>query len=232
MTSTVFATRPAIHWTHLSRERARMVLAATLRVLRDSNRTLDIVEVEEITSQAQLAHLVQRGTFDTDEGRALLREQPHLFDLDPEALRALPSGTLGRELVRFLDTHALSLADSRLPTPHTADETCAYVLQRLRQSHDLWHVLLGLGTRPHEEVLVHAFALAQTGMPSSVAIVALGALKHMVLESRWECLRRELLRAYRTGCRARPLLAVHWERHLSEPLEDVRQWLSIQPLRA
>jgi ubiquinone biosynthesis protein COQ4 len=207
-------------------------LAATLRVLRDSNRTLDIVEVEEITSQTQLAHLVQRGTFDTDEGRTLLREQPHLFDLEPDTLRALPSGTLGREWVRFLDAHSLSLADTRLPTPHTADETCAYVLQRLRQSHDLWHVLLGLGTRGHEEVLVHAFALAQTGMPSSVAIVAFGALKHMVLESRWECLRRDLWRAYQTGRRARPLLAVHWERHLGEPLEDVRRWLAVTPLRA
>jgi ubiquinone biosynthesis protein Coq4 len=93
-------------------------------------------------------------------------------------------------------------------------------------------VLLGLGTRGHEEVLVHAFALAQTGMPSSVAIVAFGALKHMVLESRWECLRRDLWRAYQTGRRARPLLAVHWERHLGEPLEDVRRWLAVTPLRA
>lgn len=230
--TTASASSPGIHWTPLSRDKARAVLSATARVLRDSNRTLDIVEVEEITSQAQLAHLVQHGTFDTDEGRLLLRERLHLFDLEPQTLRALPNGTLGREWVRFLDEHSLSLADARLPTPHTEDETCAYLLQRLRQSHDLWHVLLGLGTRGHEEVLVHAFALAQTGLPSSVAIIVLGALKHMVLERRWECLRRDLWRAYRTGRRARPLLAVCWERHLSEPLEDVRRWLDVTPLRA
>lgn len=232
MTTASVSSSPAIHWTPLSRDRARKVLGATLRVLRDSSRLLDIVEVEEITSQAQLAHLVQRGTFDTDEGRTLLRERPSLFDIEPEAMRALPDGTLGREWVRFLDDNSLSLEDPRLPTPYTEDETCAYVLQRLRQSHDLWHVLLGLGTQGHEEVLVHAFALAQTGLPSSVAIVVFGAIKHMVLEGRWTTLRRDLWRAYQTGRRAQPLVAVHWERHLSEPLDDVRRSLHVTPLRA
>lgn len=226
------ASSPGIHWTHLSREQGRFVVAATARVLRDSSRLLDIVEVEEITSQAQLSHLVQHGAFATDEGRTLLREQPHLADLDPDQLRALPAGSLGREWIRFLDEHRLALHDTRLPTPHTADETCAYLLQRIRQSHDLWHTLLGLGTSGHEEVLVHSFSLAQTGLPSSVAIVALGAVKHMVLESRWACLRRDLWRAHQLGRRAQPLLAVHWERHLGEPLEDVRRRFDVRPLHA
>jgi ubiquinone biosynthesis protein COQ4 len=230
--STTLASGPGIHWTPLSSERARAVLAATGRVLRDSNRTLDILLVEEVTSQAQLAHLLQCGTFDTDEGRTLMRERPHLADLDPDMLRTLPDGSLGREWVRFLDEHGLSLAITRQPTPHTPDDACAYVLHRIRQSHDLWHTLLGLGVAGHEEVLVHAFSLAQTGLPSSVAIVSLGSLKHMVLEGRWECLRRELWRAYRIGRQARPLLAVCWERHLHEPLDDVRRWLNVTPLRA
>jgi len=222
---------PSIHWTPLSRERARTVLAATARVLRDSNQTLDIVTVEEITSQVQLAHLVERGTFETEEGRALLSERPHLAELEPAMLRTLPEGSLGREWVRFLDDHGLTLATTKLPTPYTEDDTRAYVLHRIRQSHDLWHTLLGLGSRGHEEVLVHAFSLAQTGLPSSVAIVVLGALKHMVLEARWECLRRDLWRAHRIGRQAQPLLAVYWERHLREPLDDVRRWLNLTPLR-
>jgi ubiquinone biosynthesis protein COQ4 len=229
--ATMMVSSPSVHWTPLSRERARTVLAATARVLRDSNQTLDIVTVEEITSQVQLAHLVERGTFDSEEGRALLRDRPHLADLDPAMLRALPEGSLGREWVRFLDDHGLTLATTKQPTPYTEDDTRAYVLHRIRQSHDLWHTLLGLGSRGHEEVLVHAFSLAQTGLPSSVAIVVLGALKHMVLEARWECLRRELWRAYRIGRRAQPLLAVYWERHLHEPLDDVRRWLNVEPVR-
>ena len=61
-------------------------------------------------------------------------------------------------------------------------------------------------------------------------VVVLGALKHMVLERRWAVLRHDVLRAYRAGKRAAPLLAVYWERHLERPLEDVRAQYGIEPL--
>jgi len=219
-----------MHWTPLDRRRARTVLDCTLRVLADSNQTLDIVTVEEITAQEQLVHLVSEGAFDSGEGEALLSERPHLADADLTALRELPSGTLGREWVRFLDDHDLDPSLTKQPTPYTDDDRCTYLMHRIRQSHDLWHVLIGVGTRGHEEVLVHAFSLAQTGLPSSVAIVVLGALKHMVLERRWSVLRHDVLRAYRSGARAAPLLAVYWERHLERPLDDVRAEHAIEPV--
>jgi ubiquinone biosynthesis protein COQ4 len=219
-----------MHWTPLDRGRARTVLGCTARVLADSNRTLDIITVEEITAQAQLRHLVDSGVFGTTEGRALLADRPHLADVELELLRGLPEGSLGREWVRFLDDHGLDPGLTKQPTPYTDDERCAYLMHRIRESHDLWHVLLGVGTRGHEEVLVHAFSLAQTGLPSSIAIVVLGALKHMVLERRWSVLRRDVRRAHRRGTRAAPLLAVYWEKHLERPLADVRAQYGIEPL--
>jgi len=220
----------AVHFTPLSGAQWRDVLARAQRVLADSNQTLDIVAVEEITGQRQLAWLLERGVFDTEEGRALLRERPHLARAPLDELRTLPDGTLGREWVRFLDDHGLDPSLTLQPTPYTDDEDAAYLLHRIRQSHDLWHVLVGLGTRGHEEVLVHSFSLAQTGLPVSIAIVVLGALKHMVLERRWSCLRHDLLAAHRVGRRAAPLLAVYWERHLGEPLAAVRRRYGIEPL--
>ena len=201
------------------------------RVLRDSNRTLDIITAEEILGQSQLRYLIDRGVFETDEGRALLRDRPHLADVDTVALRELPPGTLGREWGEFLDRHGLDIKLCRQPTPHTAGELEAYLLHRIRQSHDLWHTLLNLGIRGHEEVLVHAFSLAQTGLASSVAIVFFGAVKHMVLERRWSVLRRDIARAYRIGARAAPLLAVYWERYFERPIDEVRERFGIEPLR-
>lgn len=220
----------AVHFTPLSRAQWQDVLTRAQRVLADSNQTLDIVAVEEITGQRQLAWLLERGVFETDEGRALLRERPHLAQTPLDEVRALPDGTLGREWVRFLDDRGLDPQLTLQPTPYTDDEDAAYLLHRIRESHDLWHVLIGLGTRGHEEVLVHSFSLAQTGLPVSIAIMALGALKHMVLERRWECLRTELAAAHRLGRRAAPLLAVYWERHFDEPLDAVRRRFRVQPL--
>lgn len=219
-----------IHWTHLPYARAKRVVTGAVRVLRDSNETLEIVAIEEILGQTQLRYLLSSGHFDTLEGEALMRDRPHLADVNLDALRQLPATTLGGAWVRFLDEHGLSVEVTKQPTPFTEDPEAAFVLHRIRQSHDVWHVLLDLGTTGHEEVLVHAFSLAQTGLPSSVAIVGLGALKHMVGERRWACLNDDLPMAYQRGRRARPLLAVYWERHFERPLEEVRRWLELEPL--
>ncbi len=149
-----------IHWTHLPYARAKRVLSGAARVLRDSNETLEIVAIEEIMAQQQLRYLLSSGRFDTLEGEALLKDRPHLADTDLERLRRMPSTTLGGAWARFLDDHGLSVEVTKQPTPFTDDPDEAFVLHRIRQSHDLWHVLLDLGTCGHEEVLVHAFSLA------------------------------------------------------------------------
>ncbi len=204
----------------------------TVRVLQDSNRTLDIITAEEISAQTQLRALLDGGLFGIDdEARALFADRPTLADVDLAALRGRPATSLGGAFARFLEKNGLDYGLTKQPTPHTPDPDAAWLLHRLRQSHDLWHVLVGLGVRGHEEVLIHAFSLGQTGMPTSIMIAALGGVKHLVLEKRW----RDLLglrRAYRLGRRARPLLAVYWERHWDEPVEQVRARYGVEPYRA
>jgi ubiquinone biosynthesis protein COQ4 len=214
----------------LSVSELQIVARCTARVLRDSNRTLDIITAEEISAQTQLGALLDGGLFEIDdEARALFADRPTLADVDLDALRARDASTLGGAFARFLERHRLDYQLTRQPTPYTHDPDRAWLLHRLRQSHDLWHVLFGVGTRGHEEVLIHAFSLGQTGVPTSMMIVALGGLKHMVLERRWQAL-RSLRRAYHIGRQARPLLAVYWERHWDEPLEEIRTRYRVEPL--
>ena len=213
----------------LSASDLRTVTGCTVRVLRDSNRTLDIITAEEISAQTQLRALLGSGLFDVDdEARALYRDRPMLVDTDLAALRARPGTTLGGAFARFLDRNRLDYQLTRQPTPYTRDPDAAWLLHRLRQSHDLWHVLVGLGVRGHEEVLIHAFSLGQTGMPSSILIAALGGVKHLLLERRWRDL-FGLRRAYRIGQGARPLLGVYWERHWDETVEAVRSRYGVTP---
>lgn len=219
----------SIHLPRLTRDHARTLLGCVQRVLADSNRTEDIIVAEEIASQRQLRVLRRSGLFDRGEGAELLRERPMLAETDLDALRALPPGALGREFVDFLDRHGLDYQLTHQPTPYTDDSDAAYLLHRIRQSHDLWHTLLGLGVQGYEEVLVHSFSLAQTGFPSSVLIVGLGGIKHMVLERRWTQLRRGVRRAYTLGAEAAPLVPVIWERRWDESLVSIRRRFGIVP---
>ena len=219
----------AIHLPRLSRAQVRTLLGCITRTLADSNRTEDIIVAEEIAAQRQLRVLLRSRLFEEGEGAALLEERPMLVDTDLDQLRQLPAGSLGREFTRFLDTHQLDYELTRQPTPFTDDPAAAYLLHRIRQSHDLWHTLLGVGVAGYEEILVHAFSLAQTGFASSVLIVGLGGMKHLVLEGRWRHLHPGVARAFAIGATAEPLLPVRWERHWEEPLEAVRERYRIAP---
>lgn len=222
--------RAPIHLGLLSPSEAGRVALAVGRVLWDSEQTGEIVVAEEITAQRQLRYWLDNGVFDSADGRALLDRRPEIAETDIEYLRHLPPPSLGRCFADFLDREGIDLAGLAQPTPYTEGELEAYLMRRIRQSHDIWHLLLGLGTQGHEEVLVHCFSIAQTGFPYSLTVIGLGALKHMVLEQRWTTLAQETRRAYQRGVDAAPLLAVHWESRWEQPLDEVRREFALRPL--
>lgn len=203
---------------------------ALFRTLRDSSRTDEIIVAEEILAQAQLKYWVRHGLFNSDEARDLLADRAEFSDELLDSLRGLPSESLGFEFARFLDANGLSLDALRQSTPYTPGEAESYLMSRLRQCHDLWHTLIGLGTAGHEEVLVHCFSVAQTGLPYSTVIIGLGSIKHMVFERRWSSLSKETRKAYQSGRDARPILAAYWERRWDQPLNDVRREFGIVPV--
>ncbi len=200
-----------------------LVGRAILRVLRDSTRTEEIHLVEEITGRAFYRQYLERMRGDPAI-EELLRRRPELCSaqVDFEALRALPASSFGAAYVGHLDRNGLSADSQATPATHVAEPDIAYLLRRYRQTHDVWHCLLGLGVEGYEEVLVHAFSLGQLPLPVSALIVVFGAIKHMLLEQRWEALRDGLWDAYRAGREAAPLLPVHWEQMWELPLDEVR----------
>jgi len=210
------------------REAGRVGLAVA-RVMRDSELTREIHITEEITGRDRFVD-IQREVEQTEEGRDLLRERPELCSeqVDFDALRALPPTSLGGAYVRHLDDNGLSADYQAANTHWVTDPDMAYLMRRFRQTHDVWHALTGLGTRGHEEVIIHAFSWGQLRLPVSAMVVFFGTLKHIVGEARWPALRHGLREAYDHGRRADNLLPVFWERHWEEPLEAVRERYAIR----
>ncbi len=204
---------------------------AVVRVLGDSTKTHEIHRVEEITGRPRYRALL-REYAETPEGRRLLAERPELSSrhVDYDRLRRLPTSTLGGAYARHLDDNGLTADYQAAATHHVDDPDMAYLMRRFRQTHDVWHALLGIGVTGHEEVLIHWFSFGQLRLPVSAMIMALGSLKHLVLERRWDALRRSTLEAYRAGRDAAPLLPVVWEDLWSEPLDRVRSSYGIRPL--
>jgi ubiquinone biosynthesis protein COQ4 len=204
---------------------------AVVRVMGDSTRTHEIHRVEEITGRPRYRALLRR-MVDTPEGQRLLAERPELSSdhIDYDELRRLPATTLGGAYARHLDDNGLSADYQAAATHHVDDPDMAYLMRRFRQTHDVWHALLGIGTTGHEEVLIHWFSYGQLQLPVSALIMLFGTLKHLLLERRWTALRRSTLEAYQAGRDAAPLLPVYWEDLWEEPIERVRERYGIRPL--
>ncbi|HUS28143.1 MAG TPA: Coq4 family protein [Kofleriaceae bacterium] len=204
---------------------------AIVRVLGDSTKTHEIHRVEEITGRPRYRQL-QREMEATSEGRRLLAERPELSSdhVDYDHLRTLPESTLGGAYVHHLDSHGLSADYQAAATRHVDDPTMAYLMRRFRQTHDVWHALLGLGVEGYEEVLVHWFTFGQLKLPVSAMIMLFGSMKHIVLEQRWGAMRHSMMEAYRAGRDAEPLLPVYWEDHWEQPIEEIRARYNVRPL--
>jgi ubiquinone biosynthesis protein COQ4 len=199
----------------------RRVLGA-LRALRRAPSLENVFALGEAVNKGALARMSRHFEGDPD-GRRVLAERPELNSsaVDFTALEALPDGTLGREYVRFLRDNGLS--PDVFKAPALEDPRAAYLAQRLRQTHDLWHVLTGYTPDVVGEVLLQAFSFAQMGTPSSLLITVFGALREGARRPRFFA---RVLAAYWHGRRARLLLPVYWEQHWVDTVESLRASLA------
>jgi ubiquinone biosynthesis protein COQ4 len=207
------------------------VAQAVVRVLADSTKTHEIHRVEEITGRPRF-RAIRAELEATPEGRRLLADQPELSSerVDYDRLRRLPATTFGGAYARHLDDNNITADYQAAATRHVDDPTMAYLMRRFRQTHDVWHALLGIGITGHEEVLIHWFSWGQLRLPVSALIMVFGSLKHLVLERRWQAVHHSTLEAYRAGRDAAPLLGVYWEDLWDQPLDTVRARYHIRPL--
>lgn len=140
---------------------------------------------------------------------------------DIEALAQLPADTLGGAYGRHMLSNNLR-ADffDNVPPRHRMH----YLRLRIRQTHDIWHVLTGFGTDEFDEVGLQAFYSGQ--FPNSTgAIIAVAAFLKSILRGRFDELGKHMesfAEGYCAGKRSGSLIAVKWEELWHEKLETLR----------
>jgi ubiquinone biosynthesis protein COQ4 len=205
-------------------------LRALADLIADPEDTTLVFTLAEMVNAGPAGHaLVDR--FHRDPvGRRLYAERRAIdsHGVDYAALAALPDGTLGREYLRFLRDRDLS-PDVFAAPDHVADPRAAYVHQRMRQTHDLWHVVTGYATDPSSEVALQAFTYGQLRVPSALLIAIAGTLRGVRHQ---HALPREVMRAYRDGAKAAAFATFPWEDHWATPLVELRRTLGVTAIAA
>jgi ubiquinone biosynthesis protein Coq4 len=141
-----------------------------------------------------------------------------------KSLKVLPN-----KVFRFIQQTLISLNfDPNFYRSIQVNSDTDYLLLRLRQTHDIWHIVTGFGVDVMGELQLKAFELSQTRRPLAIVLLLgglFGALfsSPLSLASLWE----EIVIAYNLGKNTRPFLAQKWELAWEKSLLVWRQELAI-----
>ena len=204
-------------------------LRAMRGLLRNPDDTALVFEIIEALSGRTRTKVFDRFRR-SESGQRLLAARPNLLArlTDRAALLALPPGTLGRTYGEFMSREQISAdglveaSEDWLRNDIPAERR--WFADRLRDTHDLWHVVTGYGRDLIGEASLLAFTYAQTRKPGIGFIVAVAYFKARGINSP---ARRLLREGYRRGRRAAWLPGVEWEALLDQPLARVREQLGV-----
>ena len=196
--------------------------------------TGEVFKIIEALKGNAIFQAVQR-LRDDPRGSVLLREKPDILPLlnNREALRALPRGSLGQAYLRFVEARDISAdglvaASEEAPRERELDPDTRWLANRLRDIHDLQHVVCGYGPDELGELCLLAFMHAQTPNRGIGFIIYMGSRQfrreapHIDIDS---C----VAEGRRTGETASWFATQKWEALLQEPLEALRDRLGVQP---
>ena len=215
--------RPLKAWSHMQK---------LLADQEDTEQAFHIIEA--LNGRAALTNLERFAA--SEAGANLLQRKEHLPPLldDHAWIRELPEGTVGRTYVDFMEREGLTaqgLVDEsekmRRTTPQY-DDDLNWFSNRLRDTHDMCHVLTGYGRDVLGEACLLGFTYSQNPGRGALFIGFLTARKisqnlpkdARVMDCLWE--------GKRNGRVAESIIREDIIALLHEPIEDARRRLNIQ----
>ncbi|MDG1481301.1 MAG: Coq4 family protein [Myxococcota bacterium] len=191
----------------------------------------DLVIIQDSLDEPAFQRAARKMREDT-HGLKLMgdRVELGLRTVDWKHLSQLPIDSLGYNTWHHFYANDLFEEIVLSPSILLSDPETEYAKHRYRSTHDLRHVLTGLGVEGFEEVILQSFQYAQLPQKFSALIVCFGGLKHALLDGHWWELFVGIPRAWRVG-RAVPFLSnTPYESLWEVPLEAVRAQYGIHAL--
>ena len=220
---------------------------AAVRAIRElfanPDETRYVFEIIEALQGPSLVRLRDR-LRKTEQGRELLAEQPDLVPLlkDRESLRALPEGSLGRAYLAFVESEGITadglVSASTIERRGDENAELRWIKDWLRDTHDLWHAVLGYQGDLVGEAALLAFSHHETrnmgvAMIATVAWFKLGRITDPRVHAR-----RAIFDGRRRAKQTAWFVGMPWHQWLARPLEEVRRELRVdclvdyQPVRS
>lgn len=202
--------------------------------------------IEDKEDTAQVFHIIEalngnanrkdfKRFLNSSNGLSLLQQRiflPPILD-DHAPLKALPEGSVGRAYVEFMEREGLTahglVEESKLQRANEIEfnDDLLWYSNRLRDTHDLYHVLTGYGRDALGEDALLGYTHSQHG-GLGVSFIAFMGNRQIAKEAPREARVKEVLaEGRRNGKRAKRIIEQDIEVLLEQPLEQVRAQLDI-----
>ncbi|MEL7472663.1 MAG: Coq4 family protein, partial [Planctomycetota bacterium] len=203
-------------------------LRGAVGMLRDPERTESVFDIEDGLRHTDATKEAFAFTLQDPAVREMVGERYLQPVPDTDRLRQLDPGTLGRTYTDHLESMGF---DPDYYRKIDVKDDVDYILMRIRQTHDIWHVVTGFDTTPLGEISVKAIELAQTHRPMAAVICAGGTFRYLMKtpDEFGDCL-KTISMGYQMGMRAKPLLAMKWEEQWERPIDEIRAELNVDPI--
>lgn len=208
---------------------------AVRRLIADKEDTAQVFEIMKALTGAAIPKGYRR-LLSTPRGGRIAYEREEFAERlsDTAWLAGFGPGTVGEAYRAFIAPRGLSAEGLAEESRKVADadidalHPLAWYGRRLRDVHDVWHVLTGYGTDVLGEVCVVAFSYAQTRSLGFAAIAVAGAREFGRLKD-GQPYGGAVREAWRNGRKAAWLPAVDYPALFAMPLAEARERLAIQP---
>lgn len=157
--------------------------------------------------------------------KALVDEGWRPGKIDLQNLQTLPEGSLGRCYADQLISQGITPDTLIDPTPVTNDGE--FVVHRIRETHDIVHVLTGFGLDGDSEIGLQGFNLAQNRSPVAVMLIFGAMLSSLQNDEPLEPLLRALAHGFQMGLDAELVIGRKLEEGWERPLKDWRAELKL-----
>lgn len=201
-------------------------------LLRDKEDTAQVFRfVQALTGNSQ--HRGFERFQKSETGGRILRENRQLLATlsDRESLAKCPEGSLGRAYLDFvygqnLSADGLVAASEEGSVRNLESREAELYTNRLRDMHDLWHVVTEYGRDGLGELCLLAFSYAQT-RNRGIGVIVLVGLAKVRRDAPQLPAARAAREAYRRGKASADLTVADWESLLQQPLAQVRDQLRL-----
>jgi len=188
----------------------------------------DMVNALNETTGTKAAKYLLEKMKEDSIGRQILEEKPRLTSesLTVPELEKMEDNTLGKCYYLWLKKNEVT-PDTRQIVHYVEDPELAYVIQRYREIHDFYHVLLELDIDLLGETVVKAFEAVQTGFPMCYLGI-IGGVPNIPSHQRKDYFTKYLPWALKTGSKAKLLMNYKFEDMLDRDIHELREELNIE----